>query len=178
MFRLYRRSPTGGSKERPISQSGLEGAVNLLVTPPPGLEPFVLDLGQRFGECVDEGRRNRVVVFPSHPEVEEQIEVEVEAPALDLPRQRSFREDHRRHARGRAEPLLRARVAGVELPCGKLNWHGPERGHRINDRQRVGPARQSGDLGHGIDHARGRFAVDHSKVVRGGAGAFRRPRLG
>ena len=72
---------------------------------------------------------------------------------------------NRRQTRRRAQPLLRAAVTGVSAPAPDIDRVRAERRHRIDDRQRAVPPRDRADLGHGIQHARGRLGVHHRDDV-------------
>ena len=60
-----------------------EHAMMPLVPRPARLEPFFLHDRQRLAQRVDERRRHRVVVLATDPVVLEQLQIEVEAAALD-----------------------------------------------------------------------------------------------
>src|SRR5262245_34342304 len=141
---------------------------------PSRLEPFFLDHGQRLSQRTDESGGDGVVVLSSNPIVLEQLQVEVKASTFDPAGKRTGAEHHGRETGWRAQAFLGAAETCVNAKLANLERHAAERGHCVDEYQRIVLTRDRGELGDGVENTGRGFGLDQRDDV-GGSGAKRTP---
>ncbi len=132
---------------------------------PPGRKGFRFNFAQRRIQRPQQRRRHRVVVFAARPIRVEQVEIEIEAAAFHLARERARREQHGRKTRRRAEALLRTGIAGVDVIGDRVKRHRADGRHGVDDEQGVVLARDRADFAGGIHDARRRLDMNRSDEI-------------